>query len=179
MTLPAEIKSLVNMELKKFIISSRIKAEEENVTARGKQTPARGRNSDSNSHSSSSSSSSSSKKRSPADTLESPGGAKKSNTAAAGGAKPTQPVAGKQPPLDEAAEEAQTKRMRLGRMDMFCKKENKANIPIRPKAAGNTQAVAELELAAKLKREGSNIRFKFKEGYSNAVRRGVPISDFL
>jgi hypothetical protein len=40
-------------------------------------------------------------------------------------------------------------------------------------------AFAALEHAARLKREGSNIRFKYNQGYSNAVRRSVSIADFL
>ena len=179
--MPTEIKSILNVELKKFVISSRIRSEEEGSKA-SKHTPATKR---SNDNSYRGGGDSESKKRSsPIDVLQSPNSAKKANTDSSADSSAS---ANKNHRSIQVASEddIQSKRMKLGRMDMFCKKENKSNNFVKPSSGANgiskvtQEAAADLELAIKLKREGSNIRYKFNAGYSNAVRRSVPISDFL
>ena len=81
--------------------------------------------------------------------------------------------------LDDAEEETHLARMRGGRMDMFCRKENKPSNSNRPPAGPAADAASALALAVRLKREKSNVRFKYNQGYSNAVKRPVEISDFM
>jgi hypothetical protein len=153
------------MELKKFIISNRLQGE---VVAE-RDTRGRGTPTTKSAPVSESSGGSSGKKRPPVEDLHSATNTKKISTTAAAVPKGS---------LNEEAEEAMSKRMKLGRMDMFCKKENRAANPSKLNTGVSAKTTADLEIAAKLKREGSNIRYKFNPGYSNAVRRSVPIGDF-
>lgn len=174
---------MLSVELKKYLISSRIGEDEERPKDYGK-TAARGTPTSNRQHTAVDDTAS--KKRSP-DALQSDNSKKLNSGEGIMAVKPSaaeiaenKALESAKQALDEVEEEAHAKRMKVGRMDMFCKKENRPNLFSKAKKHPiDSEAAMALELAIQMKKAGNNIRYKFNQGYSNAVRRSVTISDFF
>lgn len=70
--------------------------------------------------------------------------------------------------LDESHE----KRLRISRMDFFCK-------PKESKGSGNVGKDVNSENTTQASRSKPGVQFKYNQGFSNAVRRPVSISEFI
>ena len=70
--------------------------------------------------------------------------------------------------LDESNE----KRLRISRMDFFCK-------PKESKGSGSEGKDVTSENTTQVSRNKSGVQFKYNQGFSNAVRRPVSISEFI